>query len=113
MGFASRTINDVISIIDCDKYSFSFHQVGKNFNIFSFANYMDRSVVHCSIHSRILTNLERVILDLKKTKPFEDGGLYKYIVFSSLHPGGTTVLPLSLTLQAPASSDQVFYQDID
>ena len=65
MGFASRTKNDVISIIGCGKYWLSFHQMGKYFTIFSFANYMDRSIVYCSIRSRIFTNLEQVIPDRK------------------------------------------------
>lgn len=94
MDFASRIVNDVISLMGCDNYWFSFHQMGKYFTTFSFANYANWLTVYHSIHSRILTNLEQVILDLKKKK-FEDGGLY--IVCTSLHPEETTVLPFSVT----------------
>lgn len=68
MDFASRIVNDVISLMGCDNYWFSFHQMGKYFTTFSFANYANWLTVYHSIHSRILTNLEQVILDLKKKK---------------------------------------------
>lgn len=74
----------------CDKHWFSGHQMGKCLTLHLLIH-MDRFAIYCSTYSRILTNLEQVMFELKNT--FKDSSLY--ILSTSPHQREATLLLLS------------------
>lgn len=74
----------------CDKHWFSCHQMGKCLTLHLLIH-MDRFTIYYSTYSRILTNLEQVMFELKKT--FKNSSLY--IVSTSPHQREATLFLLS------------------